>query len=311
MSDLEDAKEALDTLGNVLPLLPGQMEAVVGQAAALESRVEGLLRQVEERRTQAAELLERLRAALDGLGDDAEGRRDALRDAAREVDQGLEALAAAEQAHSAVAAAVQETVQAMDALEQRLTEGAGEIAAQRAAASQALDTLEASLDAGQETVASAADAVADEASALQQAADEAQDAVNEASDMLRQQMHGYAQRAEERMQAAQQMAHELEAEQMTAVDAALGVVAEQQDELQERLKQEVESAVEEALTGAVREAATASEALAETLAAAAAALLEDREAVAPLIESCGETVEPVQEMLANVREAAAQTGLTW
>jgi hypothetical protein len=103
----------------------------------------------------------------------------------------------------------------------------------------------------------------------------------------------------------------MEAEQTTAVDAALAVVEEQENELRDRLQQDVETAIEQALAGAVRESGAAATALSESLAEALAALVEDRAAVAPLVEACKDTVEPVQEMVANVREAAAQAGLSW
>ncbi|MET0552833.1 MAG: hypothetical protein ABW221_07340 [Vicinamibacteria bacterium] len=304
--------ETLPILDQAVPALPARLEEVAQESDAFQQAAVDAAALLGTTRGNAADLVSKVRDALDGLQAQALDGQKRVADAVHALedtsDVQLRELAAVE---ARVATEAAETRAALDAVRSRLEGGAERTRAAHAEAGAVLDLLEEEARTRQPELDAAADAVAQAVKAAQQAAKDGQAQVDQGVGALRAALERLMGEAQGRLARTHEYLDAIREEHAQAVGQALSELTEGRERLGGEVAQALQSGVSEALQDDVDAALAVLTDVGQRASVLETETAPRREELAQQVEAVRARIGPLQEGVQQVRVAAGRLGIDW
>ncbi|HET9316591.1 MAG TPA: hypothetical protein VFQ51_13440 [Vicinamibacteria bacterium] len=305
-------QETLPILDQAVPALPGKVQAVAREAESFDKAARAAIAGFHDRRSAAEGLIDEVRRSLEALRDQAADEREAvdasaraLRDAAEAEAQGID------EGADWLALAGDRARTALEMLESQLDEAADRTRAAQQEGEAALDALDEGTHGGRADLEQAAQQLTAAAGGAQEAITAGQAMVAEGVDALAAHMAGALARVQARLERTLARMDDLHGEQEDEVaDTLAGLVARRQQVGQE-LGADLEEAVSDRLQPELDALVSTWGALGAQVGQLEADCQSQREELDPQLGAAGDRVEPLQDAIVQVKQAAERVGLSW
>jgi hypothetical protein len=305
-------KENLDALTASLPDVPAELEALKGRAEGLERAVVDFLNEIGERDAHAGTQLHELRQALAALGHEGEGERTQLESQMDAFEERLEAgLGELREDEDRLTQALEAAGTAMVSLRDVLEDTATSAKTAEQEAVKELGDLEEAAGAAEEAVRAAFGMTEAEADALRAIVEESCASVTQAMDGLLQRMRVVAGEARQRIdQTAERLdglsaAHEAEIPEQRSllVETQQAIIKDMRERVESELRARIAETTEVVLAALAEMRAEALE--------AAAACAGGHETLEAGFETLREATRPMPQAIGAVKGAAVQLAVPW
>lgn len=309
--DADALKTTLEALGDAVPIVPGQMKAVVDHARDTKVNADELLADFAETEGKAIELFGQIRQALDDLDKE-------MDESTRENQTAMEALddtheewkKTADERREALDTAKAEAVKTMGEFSEAVKEGTEQITAAADDFKASLNTLGDKMGAAREKLDDAAETAKDECAEFGEAVDTVREELVEKTNEFMADLTARREASQDALKMTLDLFNTLGDAMSSDMSNILEDVVKSEtnkilDEMKQKIAEELRNQVEEALgmvTGALKGLSDKANEAKEN-SSGARALLD------PLFNEIGEVKEPIVKAIDSIRDAANTVGI--
>lgn len=309
MSSLADH---LAFLSQTVPALPGKVEAVAHEGDALDKSAREAIAELHQRREQAAQLVDQLRHALEGLRDHAVDERQHLEQAVHAVQEattqeGHELDEGGQQLQTGAA----EVGTAFTALQGSLVHAGDQTRTAHDEGHTALHTLADHARSKRSELEGAVHEVTAAVKSTEEAVVEGEALVSEGVSALKEAMSRLLQEVNHRLEQTRSLLDELHTQQEAAVADALKELETQTEHVETDLTGRVDTEVEQPLERELESLAGALAATAQQVQKLQGDCSTRREDLEQQVATVADRIPPLQGAVVQVKGAAEKAGIPW